>query len=174
MYPNGLPLRSYSLFQEPQRTCRHLGHRHGIEMLTLSKCEGLPSLPPERGPLSAPQNATHSMGGTVGCMFILGGLVPLVGRDSVVHEPGMRGIIPGGWPRKPGAALVTRFPGDLKIRSLPGWGGCWGEGFLPLSPSLFSFPYSSSPSFPFLSPSSLPPFYYTVFGLANIYFVPNP
>lgn len=35
------------------------------------------------------------MGGTVGCMFVLSRLVPLVGGDPVVHEPGRRGTFLG-------------------------------------------------------------------------------
>lgn len=59
-------------------------------------------------PLSPPE-LTHSMRGTVGHMFILRGLVPLVGRDLAVHEPGMRGTTPGSSAGKLGAAAV-RFP----------------------------------------------------------------
>ena len=47
---------------------------------------------------------THSMGGAVGGMLVLRGLVPPVGRDSVVHEPGGRHTIPGSLAGKPGAA----------------------------------------------------------------------
>lgn len=34
------------------------------------------------------------MGGTVGGVFVLCGLVPLVGGDSVVHEPETRSVGP--------------------------------------------------------------------------------
>lgn len=43
---------------------------------------------------SAPRESTHSVGSTVGGMFVLCGLVPLVGGDSVVHEPETRSTGP--------------------------------------------------------------------------------
>lgn len=46
-------------------------------------CVGKETSVPSRRP-----RLTHSVGGTVGCMLVLRGLVPLVGRDAVVHEPG--------------------------------------------------------------------------------------
>lgn len=40
--------------------------------------------------LPPPGTGTHSVGGTVGCMFVFRGLVPAVGRDTVIHEPAVR------------------------------------------------------------------------------------
>lgn len=52
------------------------------------------------------------MGGTVGSMFVLCGLVPLVSGHSVVHEPETRGTIPGN--------SVTEFPDVLKASAPTG------------------------------------------------------
>jgi len=52
--------------------------------------DGLPVVVGQEVEVGAAEDAgddPESMGGTVGCMLVLGGLVPLVGRDSVVHEP---------------------------------------------------------------------------------------
>lgn len=38
-------------------------------------------------------NDPESMGGTVCCVFILSGLVPLVRRDSVIHKPCIFGFL---------------------------------------------------------------------------------
>lgn len=40
--------------------------------------------------LPLPGTGTHSVGGTVGCVLIFRGLVPAVGRDTVIHEPAER------------------------------------------------------------------------------------
>lgn len=87
-----------------------------METLNLSKgkeaASPKPDLEVSPSQLSASQESTHSMGGTVGGMFVLCGLVPLVGRDSVVHEPATRGTIPG--------SSVTGLPEVLMISAPPG------------------------------------------------------
>lgn len=42
-------------------------------------------------PLPGTGTGTHRVGGTVGCMLVLGRLVPAVGWDTVVHKPAARG-----------------------------------------------------------------------------------
>lgn len=74
----------------------------------------LPQPQPEVSPFQFPgsQESTHSVGGTVGSMFVLCGLVPLVSGHSMVHEPETRGTIPGN--------SVTEFPDVLKTSAPTG------------------------------------------------------
>lgn len=96
--------------------------RHGIS----PRAKGLPAPPDLEASPSAlrPQEWTHSVGGTVGSMFILRRLVPLVGGDPVVHEPGRRGtflgagpgLCPWGWEERASASpplLLSLLPFDL-------------------------------------------------------------
>ena len=66
-------------------------------------------LPAPPVPHSPPE--THSVGGTVGSMLILRGLVPLVGGNPVVHEPGGRHTIPGSWVEAAGSSPGHRAQG---------------------------------------------------------------
>lgn len=59
--------------------------------LNLSEDEEAAPHPSQR---SAARESTHSVGGTVGGVLVLCGLVPLVGRDPVVHEPETRSTGP--------------------------------------------------------------------------------
>lgn len=78
--------------------------------------------------LSGSRESTHSVSGTVGSMFVLCGLVPLVRGHSVVHEPETRGTIPGN--------SVTEFPEVLKT-SAPTGGKTPLLSSLPLSDTFF-------------------------------------
>lgn len=72
--------------------------------------------PPRPGcapPALSPREWTHSVGGTVGRMLVLRGLVPLVGGDPAVHEPGRRGTL-GREERDP-APLPPHCPGLLPL-----------------------------------------------------------
>ena len=55
------------------------------------------------------------MGGTVGRMLILRGLVPLVGGNPVVHEPGGRHTIPGSWVEAAGSSPGHRAQGPSAL-----------------------------------------------------------
>lgn len=85
IYPHGLPSGSHSLFRGHGRRPEGQGpsgQRSGRRAQTPRATGRLPALLW----LSAPQ--THSVGRTVGSMLVLRGLVPLVGGNPVVHEPG--------------------------------------------------------------------------------------